>query len=87
MSLYQILRIMTSYILRAYHLPGTVANALRVLPPLFLIISDKGGIVPFHGGGGQEVSVRCWPRMAVIVTGWGGAAPQLVLVYPPVVSS
>lgn len=54
MSLYQILRIMTSYILRAYHLPGTVANALRVLPPLFLIISDKGGIVPFHGGGDRK---------------------------------
>lgn len=54
MSLYQILRIMISYILRAYHLPGTVANALRVLLPLFLIISDKGGIIPFHGGGDRK---------------------------------
>ena len=33
------------------------------------------------------MSVGCWPRMAVIGTGGGEAAPQLVLAYPPVASS
>ena len=74
MSLYRVLRIMTGYILRAYHLPGPVASALGVLPPLFLTISDRGGVVPLHGGGDRSA----WKVLAEAGAdwhglGWGGA--------------
>ena len=65
---------MTSYILRAYHRPGPVVNALGVIPPLFLTISNRGGVVPLHGGGDRSE----WKVLAEAGgdrhwLGWGGA--------------
>lgn len=72
-SLYQTRRVMTSYILRAYRLPGTVADALRALPPLSLIIATEvGSSHSTEEGTGSECGVLAEDGGDQHGLGWGG---------------